>query len=49
MFAVQADGAEVLTIEGLAKDGKLHQAPAGATKGGNPKGGNHALRLRESC
>jgi carbon-monoxide dehydrogenase small subunit len=24
MFAVQADGAEILTIEGLAKDGKLH-------------------------
>jgi len=24
MFAVQAEGAEVTTIEGLAKDGKLH-------------------------
>jgi carbon-monoxide dehydrogenase small subunit len=24
MFAVQADGADVLTIEGLARDGKLH-------------------------
>jgi len=24
MFAVQAEGANVLTIEGLAKDGKLH-------------------------
>jgi carbon-monoxide dehydrogenase small subunit len=24
VFAVQADGAEVITIEGLAKDGKLH-------------------------
>jgi aerobic carbon-monoxide dehydrogenase small subunit len=24
LFAVQAEGAEVLTIEGLAKDGKLH-------------------------
>ena len=24
VFAVQADGAEVTTIEGLAKDGKLH-------------------------
>src|SRR6201984_109368 len=24
MFAVQADGAEILTVEGLAKDGKLH-------------------------
>ena len=24
MFAVQADGAEVLTIEGLARDGRLH-------------------------
>ena len=25
MFAVQADGAEILTIEGLAKEGKLHR------------------------
>jgi len=25
MFAVQADGANVLTIEGLAVDGKLHK------------------------
>ncbi|HEY4492804.1 MAG TPA: (2Fe-2S)-binding protein [Acidobacteriota bacterium] len=24
LFAVQADGAEVVTVEGLAKDGKLH-------------------------
>jgi aerobic-type carbon monoxide dehydrogenase small subunit (CoxS/CutS family) len=24
MFAVQADGADILTIEGLAKDGELH-------------------------
>ena len=24
MFAVQADGAELLTVEGLAQDGKLH-------------------------
>ena len=24
MFAVQANGAEILTVEGLAKDGKLH-------------------------
>jgi len=24
MFAVQAEGAEILTVEGLAKDGKLH-------------------------
>ena len=24
MFAVQADGAEILTVEGLAKDGTLH-------------------------
>jgi carbon-monoxide dehydrogenase small subunit len=24
MFAVQADGSEVLTVEGLAQDGKLH-------------------------
>src|SRR5438105_13382727 len=24
MFAVQADGAEILTVEGLATDGKLH-------------------------
>ncbi len=25
MFAVQADGAKILTIEGLASDGKLHK------------------------
>ena len=24
LFAVQADGADIMTIEGLAKDGKLH-------------------------
>ena len=24
MFAIQADGAEVMTVEGLAGDGKLH-------------------------
>lgn len=24
MFAIQADGAEIMTVEGLAKDGKLH-------------------------
>jgi len=24
MFAVQAEGAEIVTVEGLAKDGKLH-------------------------
>ncbi len=24
MFAVQADGAEIMTVEGLAKDGELH-------------------------
>jgi carbon-monoxide dehydrogenase small subunit len=24
MFAIQADGAEVMTVEGLAEDGKLH-------------------------
>lgn len=24
MFAVQAEGAEIMTVEGLAKDGKLH-------------------------
>lgn len=24
MFAVQADGAEIMTVEGLAQDGKLH-------------------------
>ncbi len=24
MFAVQADGAEIMTVEGLARDGKLH-------------------------
>ena len=29
MFAVQADGAEILTIEGLAKDGKLHPLQEG--------------------
>jgi len=29
MFAVQADGAEVTTIEGLAKDGKLHPVQEG--------------------
>jgi carbon-monoxide dehydrogenase small subunit len=29
MFAVQADGAEIITIEGLAKDGKLHPLQEG--------------------
>ena len=29
LFAVQADGAEVLTIEGLAKDGELHPIQQG--------------------
>jgi carbon-monoxide dehydrogenase small subunit len=29
VFAVQADGAEVTTIEGLAKDGKLHPVQEG--------------------
>lgn len=29
MFAVQADGAELLTIEGLAKDGELHPLQEG--------------------
>jgi carbon-monoxide dehydrogenase small subunit len=29
MFAAQADGAEILTIEGLAKDGKLHPIQEG--------------------
>jgi carbon-monoxide dehydrogenase small subunit len=29
MFAVQADGAEVTTIEGLAKDSKLHPVQEG--------------------
>ena len=29
IFAVQADGAEILTIEGLAKDGKLHPIQEG--------------------
>jgi carbon-monoxide dehydrogenase small subunit len=29
MFAVQADGADILTIEGLAKDGKLHPLQEG--------------------
>lgn len=28
MLAVQADGAQVITIEGLAKDGKLHPVQA---------------------
>jgi carbon-monoxide dehydrogenase small subunit len=28
MFAAQADGEDVLTIEGLAKDGKLHPMQA---------------------
>ena len=28
-FAVQADGADVMTIEGLAKDGKLHAMQEG--------------------
>lgn len=29
MFAVQADGAEVLTVEGLARDGELHPIQRG--------------------
>ena len=29
MFAVQADGCEVTTIEGLAKDGQLHPLQEG--------------------
>ena len=29
LFAVQADGAEVLTIEGLARDGQLHPIQEG--------------------
>jgi carbon-monoxide dehydrogenase small subunit len=29
LFAVQADGAEMITIEGLAKDGKLHPLQEG--------------------
>jgi carbon-monoxide dehydrogenase small subunit len=33
MFAVQADGAEILTVEGLEKDGKLH--PIQAAFGGS--------------
>ena len=32
MLAVQADGAEVVTIEGLAKNGKLHPAQAAFTE-----------------
>ena len=31
MLAVQADGADVVTIEGLAKNGKLHPAQAAFT------------------
>ena len=29
LFAVQADGAEIMTIEGLAKDGELHPIQEG--------------------
>jgi carbon-monoxide dehydrogenase small subunit len=29
LFAVQADGAQIMTIEGLAKDGKLHPIQEG--------------------
>lgn len=29
MFAVQADGAEILTVEGLSKDGQLHPLQEG--------------------
>jgi carbon-monoxide dehydrogenase small subunit len=29
MFAVQADGGEVVTVEGLAEDGKLHPVQEG--------------------
>lgn len=29
MFAVQADGADIMTIEGLAKDGELHPIQEG--------------------
>lgn len=32
MLAVQADGADVVTIEGLAKNGKLHPAQAAFTE-----------------
>ncbi|MBX9904461.1 MAG: (2Fe-2S)-binding protein [Burkholderiales bacterium] len=32
LLAVQADGAEVVTIEGLAKNGKLHPAQAAFTE-----------------
>jgi carbon-monoxide dehydrogenase small subunit len=32
MLAVQADGADVVTIEGLAKDGKLHPAQQACTE-----------------
>ena len=29
LFAVQADGAEVMTVEGVARNGKLHQLQEG--------------------
>jgi carbon-monoxide dehydrogenase small subunit len=29
MFAIQADGADILTIEGLARDGQLHPLQEG--------------------
>jgi carbon-monoxide dehydrogenase small subunit len=37
LFAVQVDGAEMLTIEGLAKDGKLHELQEAFSQ-------NHALQ-----
>jgi hypothetical protein len=36
VFAVQADGAEIMTIEGLAKDGELHPVQEGLLGGARP-------------
>lgn len=37
MFAIQADGSEIMTVEGLAKDGQLHPLQKAFTD-------NHALQ-----